>query len=526
MLAVLEHTFLVLLVGAGSVIATAVLTASVLRRQSLSWSWAVCGLPVGIVLWPIIPLISICFWVTCLLACGLGLSWHVGDLAAGGDHAQTAANRLRISDAIRGISRRRGVRREGWVKGGWMVVGQDSKRHPVSIPVGYESGSHALIVGATGSGKTVTQAWVVGRLIEKGHGAIVVDPKGDGLLRAHLAVTAAEQDRPFLEWTPDGPNSYNPYAHGTESEIADKALAGEQFTEPHYLRQSQRYLGHVVRALHATGQVVTAQALMEHMNPAALEATARSLPEGKAQNIHDYLDSLTDRQKNDLSGTRDRLAILAESELGRWLTPRRNTATINLPNAIRQGAVVYFRLDSDRRPLLASMLAAAVITDLNTIVADLKDHPIPTVVMVDEFSAIASGFIARLFGRARSSGISLVLATQELADMKTSDNEQLHDQVLGNLQTLIAHRQNVPDSAELIASFAGTSPAWITTQQTERGWFSNGAASKGSRRRGYEYDIHPSALKTLGTGHAVVITPGTGTPPAIASIHHPKDTRQ
>jgi len=34
---------------------------------------------------------------------------------------------------------------------------------------------------------------------------------------------------------------------GSETEIADKALSGETFTEPHYLRQAQRYLGHAVR---------------------------------------------------------------------------------------------------------------------------------------------------------------------------------------------------------------------------------------------------------------------------------------
>jgi type IV secretory pathway VirB4 component len=42
-------------------------------------------------------------------------------------------------------------------------------------------GWHTLVVGATGSGKTVSEAWIVGRLIEHGHGAVAVDPKGDRL---------------------------------------------------------------------------------------------------------------------------------------------------------------------------------------------------------------------------------------------------------------------------------------------------------------------------------------------------------
>ena len=41
---------------------------------------------------------------------------------------------------------------------------------------------------------------------------------------------------------------------GTPTEIADKALAAEQFTEPHYLRQAQRYLGLMLAAMRAAGE--------------------------------------------------------------------------------------------------------------------------------------------------------------------------------------------------------------------------------------------------------------------------------
>jgi hypothetical protein len=37
---------------------------------------------------------------------------------------------------------------------------------------------------------------------------------------------------------------------------------------------------------------------------------------------------------------------------------------------------------------------------------------VPTLVAIDEFSAISAGGVARLFGRARAAGFSLLLATQ------------------------------------------------------------------------------------------------------------------
>jgi conjugal transfer pilus assembly protein TraD len=211
-----------------------------------------------------------------------------------------------------------------------------------------------------------------------------------------------------------------------------------------------------------------------------------------------YVDSLSDRQKRDLSGVRDRLSILAESDARRWLDPT-GEDVLDIHRAVADRAVVYFRLDSDRRPLLAGMLAAAIVSDLITLVARQQSNPVPTVVMIDEFSAVAAEHVARLFGRARSAGISLILGTQELADLKSA-GEALREQTLGNVATVIAHRQNVPESAELIAAMAGTKPVWVTTQQTEQGLIAAGPSGRGSRTRGCEYEIHPSNIKRLQPG--------------------------
>jgi type IV secretory pathway TraG/TraD family ATPase VirD4 len=99
------------------------------------------------------------------------------------------------------------------------------------------------------------------------------------------------------------------------------------------------------------------------------------------------------------------------------------------------------------------MLAGAIVNDLVTLVGSLQGRPVPTMVLIDEFSAIAAGQVARLFGRARSAGISLILGTQELAELNTAGaGEGLHAQVLANAATVVAHRQSVPESAELIAA--------------------------------------------------------------------------
>jgi len=535
-MSILEHLLWAVVFVACAIVGGGVWLAGALRNRDLLWTWALWGLPVSLLVAKFDGLLGLAGFLACAVACRQGAKHHQADIAAGADHAETARNRLGLIEALQGVLERGSARDGGsgeavegasWVRRGWVEVGRDQRSRPVCIPVGFQSGSHTLIVGATGSGKTVSEAWIACRLIEAGHGAVVIDPKGDEMLREQLRRGAERRGARFLEWSPEGPLAYNPYAHGSYTEIADKALAGETFTEPHYLRRSQRYVANVVRAMQAAGIPVTPSSLALRMQPIELEATARKLDEALAEEIHAYLDSLGERGQRDLSGVRDRLAILVESDAGEWLDPQAGHPVLDLHQAVQERAVVYFRLDADRRLLLSAQIAKAVIIDLITLIAELQHKPVPTVVLIDEFSAIAAEHVSRLFGRARSAGVSLILATQELADLKSAgDHGVLREQVLGNIQTLLAHRQNVPESAELLASIAGTKQVWVNTQQTWDSILGSAPSGLGTRRRGHEYEIHPSLIKRLTTGQALLVNPGQTQPPTIVQIHHPNEAQR
>lgn len=499
-------------------LAIGLIAAKAMRGWHLRWTWA--AMFVGLVTLTRSALgvgAASTLGMASLSATVRGRRWHREDLEAGADLAELAASRRGPLDALRSLVRKIELRRgatasESWFRGERLIVGREQNGRAVSIPLGGATGgTHTLVVGAAGSGKTVTQTWVAVRAIEHGMGAVVVDPKGDCHLRGEVRNAAQATGRPFIEWTPSGPSVYNPYARGSETEIADKALAVERFTEPHYLRQAQRYLGHEVRALRNAGLEVSLAGLVAHLDPARLELLIRSLPESAAQAAqYAYLDSLTARQQSDLAGVRDRLAIMAESDIGGWLDPRTEGAErFSLVEAVRAQAVVYFSLEADRRPLLAQMLGAAIVQDLQTTVAALQGRPVPTLVLIDEFSAVAAEQVVRLFARARSAGVSLLLGTQELSDVRLSGRETLLDQIVGNLSTLIVHRQVVPASAELIASLAGARGAWRTSRR------SDGAVT---RTRGYEKVLQPDEVVRLVRGLAAVIGLSDGGCARIARI--------
>jgi len=477
--------------------------AAAMRRHHLRWTWAAGALASVVLARRLLGGGALTLGMAALCATVRGRRWHREDLEAGADLAELAAGRRGPLDALRALARRAQSRwsapgTESRWHGDRLTVGHERDGRAVTIPLGGATGgTHTLVVGATRSGKTVTMTWMAAHAIERGMGAIVIDPKGDLDLRRELREAALAHGRRFVEWAPRGGTVYNPYARGSETEIADKALAGERFTEPHYLRQAQRYLGHEVRTLRQAGIEVSLRALVEHLDPSRLELLARGLLEPQARGVHAYLDSLSPRQESDLTGVRDRLAIMAESDVGPWLDPQTPGASrLDLLDAARARAVVYFDLQADRRPLLAQMLAAAIVGDLQATMAGLQGRQAPTLLMIDEFSAIAPERVVGLFARAGGAGVSLVLGTQELADMRVPGREMLLEQIVGNLSVLIAHRQVVPGSAELLAAMTETRGVWRTSRHGE---------GRLTRTRELERTLGAGQVMSLAQGWAVVI---------------------
>ncbi len=500
------------------------LAARHMRRRHLHWTWAPAALVLVLLVRASLGHYALTLALASLVAMTRGRRWHRDDVDAGMDLAEIAAERQGPLDLLRSIASTAKTRfldrcaEADSSDGQRLTLGHDERGHAVAVPFGEESGGrHTLVVGATGSGKTVTQASIAVHAIERGRGAVVLDPKGDRGLRAELQCVAQAMGRRFLEWTPTGACVYNPYARGGETEIADKALAGERFTEPHYLRQAQRYLGHVVRALRAAGVEVSLAQIAAHLDPDRLEVLARDLPDLDAHSTHAYLDSLSPRQRSDLAGVRDRLAILTESDVGPWLDPRTADAErLDLLAAVRSREVVYFNLEADRRPLLAQMLGAAIVQDLQTTVAALQESPVATLVVIDEFSAVAAERVVGLFARARSAGFSLLLATQEVSDLRLPGREMLLEQVMGNLSVVIAHRQVVPESAELISNVAGKHGAWKVSRHSD---------GKTTRTRVREWMLSPDRIASLGQGWAAVIVLGGAARVRIAHISAPGSRR-
>ena len=141
----------------------------------------------------------------------------------------------------------------------------------------------------------------------------------------------------------------------------------------------------------ATGWPVTVATLTDAMVPDRLEWIGRALPDEHGQ-AGPRLSSTRSPPSNAAASPAPATASRSSPNQTSPSASTREQPTrhsIDLLRAVQHGDVVLFRLDADRRPLLAAMLAAAIVQDLLTVAADLQHAPVPTLVLVDEFSAVA-----------------------------------------------------------------------------------------------------------------------------------------
>jgi DNA helicase HerA-like ATPase len=418
-----------------------------------------------------------------------------------------------------------------------ITIGRDTDGRPVQIPE-RTLAAHGLILGATGAGKSTTLLTLLADQIQRGRPVVAIDLKGSPGFAGELRAAAQGAGRPFIQWTPDGPSHWNPLAAGNATELKDKLLSTERFTEPHYRRAAERYLQMAIQVAQETepDRPLRLSRVVELMSPERLASASRSAPRARSEYVREYVSSLTPDQQSAVRGLASRLAVLSESHTGPLLEPGPPERTLDLRRAMRGGEVVLFSLNSSTYGGLASMLGTLAVQDLVTAagarLSEGAGRGLGAVVAIDEFSALHSDNVLALLARGREAGVGVLLATQELADLDRAGHG-LRDQILGNTALKIAHRQDVPESAERVARLAGTRRVWEESYQRRStsgllggGPLGAGALGAGtpaggvstSARMVERYRVEPEQVSTMGTGEALVVIKSPHTSAHITRI--------
>jgi type IV secretory pathway TraG/TraD family ATPase VirD4 len=422
----------------------------------------------------------------------------------------------------RGLAERERQSTERLRAGRMITIGHDAQGLPVEVPE-RALAAHALILGATGAGKTTTMLTLLSDQIEQGRGVVAIDLKGSPAFAAQLRAAAEAAGRPFRVWQPDGQTHWNPLANGNATELKDKLLDTERFTEPHYQRAAERYLQLAITTAQAAepGQPLTLARVVGLMNPARLAALARRAGPERQAHVQEYVAGLTSDQVSAIRGLGSRLAVLTESHAGPLLEPGAPGDTLDLRAALDGGEVVLFSLNSSTYGGLAAMLGTLAVADLTAAsgarLAAWPDQHSQALVAIDEFSALRSDNLLSLLVRGREAGIGVMLATQELADLNRA-GAGVRDQVLGDTALKIAHRQDVPESARAVAELSGTIETWERSYQHRPGARGARHLTSASDRLVRRTRIDAERISSLATGEAAVMTKAPYTSSQLARI--------
>jgi hypothetical protein len=490
--------------------------AQLLRARRLAWTWPLLSLSiplalgVGVVTGPLGPGAIAgpgAFMVGLLVgSLTLGISRRVEDHRVGGDREAAARRRRAPSDPIRrGLAEHHPLRERNLAEG--IPIGRTERGQLAFVRRGTkESGSHVLVPGATGAGKTTSlAALLTDYVVRSGFGAIVLEAKPDRTLLRSARAAAESRGVRLRLVSPEGASSYDPLAGGSVDERSERLIAVEAWgsADADFYRQAASpFLRLVIRVLDAVAIPTSLCEVARACDPDRIRTVAKAADPALTAEISATTKALGADERRAVAGLRARLANLADSGFARdWLDPATAPeAPVDIAASIRRRDVLYFRFDTDRTGNVGRAIAQMVLLDLGATASSIMGKGVGTFVAVDEFGALEAPALDRLFARGRAAGLSVAVGTQTIADLREA-GPAVRERVGATVESILCHRIGNQDDAEWIAQLIGTVPDWQSTIRTDGFGM---ATAEGTRTRGHRFEVNPSQLQRLAIGQAYV----------------------
>ena len=438
-------------------------------------------------------------------------SWHV---CTGNQLRQTTqvARRPKVAlNLMARVAKRRVDQTDAETEDG-TVLGFDKKTRKQVQLSDSDASKHVLVLGTTGSGKTVSVLNMVESAINRRRPVIYVDGKGDYGLARKVVTYARRQGRPAYLFAMNGASCvYNPLASGGYSAKKDRIVELREWSEDHYRKLAEGYMQTVFKVLDACGIETDLATVADYMSMARL----RDLIEDRGNTLADrdrLLAAIKKREpaEEHVASLKEEVWTLAESEIGYLFDTAvcDPTNVLALLPAIEQRAVVYFCLPALEFPALARLVGKLVINDLKSAAAAqlAKAEPdrIPFTTVFDEFSVFAGEQVLNLINQGRSAGVRGVLATQSVADIGravTNGPDHFIRQVFGSCNSYLIQRLHAAEDVTAMVELIGTEDQVEHTAQVDL----LGSTGMGSARRTKAFTVHPDVIKQLAEGEAVFV---------------------
>lgn len=365
-----------------------------------------------------------------------------------------------------------GLRLDGSLRG-WQI---HRRGRPIVAPLAPVWERQALILGETGSGKTVTALALASELLRAGWDVHWIDGKANRGTRLTFLAAASSLG---VEARDGAAESIDGWRGGPEA-VINRLLVTQNFTEPYYEGIART----VLRAVVGNAPPRSFAELVDRIDKKLLTRALRD-DRRAAGLVHQLPDK-------EIAGVRFRYDGIAwavgDALDGAW--------------SYEDAHASYVPVGRPENRHQAAEVGAFILEDLLHWALARKQRNRRAVVIVDEFSKLSArpGAAVDLVERARASGVGIVLIGQTWASI--GPDETIRGRLAGTVGTVILHQLKQPDEA---AALAGTKWVMERIEQTDVLLHTG----LGSQRAGNQFVVHPDQVRSLDRGNAFLIHAGS-----------------
>ncbi len=317
---------------------------------------------------------------------------------------------------------------------------------------------HLHCIGPSGSGKTTSVlAPLLAQDVAAGSGVTVLELKGGELCRTARRCAAAA-GRTVLEWDPASPDSlcWNPLAH-PGPECGERLLFALQraggptsAASEYYAAVGGAVLRHSVQAFQAAGAPLDLARLRGFLLEApARQAILRQVADPDTIGyFHHVFDAWRpdERLRNVQALTSAIDTLLVHPFVRRSLCPPPDAPQIDLDRCLNEGAILLVTLPLGGMLRQATALGAFLLATLQAAAYARPDGGPLHYIYLDEFQQFAGPGFGDFLALARSHRVGVVLAHQNLAQLRQAGGEPLQETVMANTRTTVLLRCDGPDA--------------------------------------------------------------------------------
>ncbi len=380
----------------------------------------------------------------------------------------------------------------------YKTIGAEERENEIdfSLP------GNIFFMGAPGSGKTANILRYIEEKLKQNSFIGILDGKGTDAeygLAWTVEKLAKKYNRKLYvidQTNIEKSDAYNPFENvKDETQIKDMLLSMCDFSEEFYKTQCARFWQALAQLLIRANMHISFSQMVYYSNDKHFLGLIKNI---YSQGIissseYDHYEQICKSCIATVMANVGRFSVIQE---GAGKNIFRDENAIKFETALKENAIILFKLNNFKYPEFSRELGKLAIQDLKNMIATCMNIPelmnIEKFIVMDELHVYFDENAMQIINMGRDCSVTAGLATQGVNDVSML-NDKLLGRIIDNCNNYVIMRVNDDASAEKMAAIIGTRKEVSTTYQTSDRSF----GTKGTIKEIDQFKVHPNHIKEL-----------------------------